>query len=40
MKKKKNLKKYYDKVWSLVTSGEIQLELDLHFTQNGQNVCC
>lgn len=22
---------YYDKVWSLVTSGEIKLELDLHF---------
>jgi hypothetical protein len=32
---KDELKKYYDKVWSLVTSGEIQLELDLHFTQNG-----
>ena len=26
------LKKYYDKVWNLVTSGEIQLECDLHFT--------
>lgn len=25
------LKRYYDKVWGLVTSGEIQLELDLHF---------
>lgn len=25
------LKRYYSKVWSLVTSGEIQLELDLHF---------
>lgn len=23
--------KYYDKVWGLVMSGEIQLELDLHF---------
>jgi hypothetical protein len=32
---KDELKKYYDKVWSLVTSGEIQLELDLHFIQNG-----
>lgn len=32
---KEELIKYYDKVWSLVTSGEIQLELDLHFTQNG-----
>lgn len=29
---KKQLKKYYDKVWNLVTSGEIQLECDLHFT--------
>lgn len=28
---KKNLLDYYDKVWSLVTSGEIKLELDLHF---------
>ena len=27
------LKKYYDKVWGLVTSGEIQLECDLHFTE-------
>lgn len=26
------LRKYYDKVWNLVTSGEIQLECDLHFT--------
>lgn len=26
------LRKYYDKVWGLVTSGEIKLELDLHFT--------
>jgi len=32
---KDELKQYYNKVWSLVTSGEIQLELDLHFTQNG-----
>ena len=30
------LKKYYDKVWDLVSSGEIQLELDLHFTQHHQ----
>lgn len=29
---KEQLKKYYDKVWNLVTSGEIQLECDLHFT--------
>jgi len=28
---KVQLIKYYDKVWSLVLSGEIQLELDLHF---------
>jgi len=30
---KRQLKKYYEKVWSLVTSGEIKLELDLHFEQ-------
>lgn len=34
--KKQELKSYYDKVWSLVTSGEIQLELDLHFISNEQ----
>lgn len=28
---RKELLKYYDKVWHLVTSGEIKLELDLHF---------
>ncbi len=28
---KTQLISYYDKVWSLVTSGEIKLELDLHF---------
>lgn len=28
---KEQLQKYYDKVWGLVTSGEIQLECDLHF---------
>ena len=33
---KQELKKYYDKVWDLVSSGEIQLELDLHFTQHHQ----
>jgi hypothetical protein len=33
---KQELKAYYDKVWSLVTSGEIQLELDLHFVYNDQ----
>lgn len=35
-KQKKELKKYYNKVWSLVTSGEIKLELDLHFEQNDE----
>jgi hypothetical protein len=34
--KRQELKKYYDKVWSLVSSGEIQLELDLHFSYNDQ----
>jgi len=29
---KVRLRKYYDKVWNLVTSGEIKLECDLHFT--------
>jgi hypothetical protein len=33
---KQELKRYYDKVWSLVSSGEIQLELDLHFSHNEQ----
>ncbi len=28
---KNELLRYYDKVWTLVTSGEIKLELDLHF---------
>jgi len=28
---KDELKKYYQKVWTLVTSGEVKLELDLHF---------
>lgn len=32
MKQKEQLKLYYNKVWGLVTSGEIQLECDLHFT--------
>ena len=31
---KAELKQYYGKVWTLVTSGEIKLELDLHFAQN------
>jgi hypothetical protein len=33
---KEELKKYYQKVWILVTSGEIKLELDLHF-ENRKN---
>jgi hypothetical protein len=30
------LKKYYVKVWDMVASGEIKLELDLHFKQNNK----
>ena len=33
---KEQLIKYYNKVWSLVMSGEIQLELDLHFIFEGK----
>jgi hypothetical protein len=33
---KQELKSYYGKVWSMVTSGEIQLELDLHFIHHEQ----
>lgn len=33
---KEQLKRYYSKVWGLVTSGEIKLELDLHFIYNNQ----
>ena len=33
---KRELIKYYDKVWGLVTSGEVQLELDLHFAHKKQ----
>lgn len=33
---KADLKSYYSKVWALVTSGEINLQLDLHFEQGGQ----
>ena len=32
------LKDYYDKVWRMVGSGEIQLELDLHFIHNNQKI--
>lgn len=31
---KTDLKQYYNKVWALVTSGEIKLELDCHFQDN------
>ena len=31
-REKARLMRYYDKVWGLVTSGDIQLECDLHFT--------
>lgn len=31
---KNELKSYYRKIWSLVSSGEIKLELDLHFIYN------
>jgi len=34
---KKQLLEYYYKVWSLVTSGEIKLELDLHFKVGDYN---
>ena len=33
---KKELLNYYEKVWLLVSSGEIKLELDLHFTDQGK----
>ena len=36
IEQKCTLKTYYDKVWTLVTSGEIQLELDLHFRHQNQ----
>ena len=32
---KEQLLRYYDQVWHLVTSGEIKLELDLHFSIEG-----
>lgn len=37
--KKEELKNYYQKVWKLVASGEIKLELDLHFiSEEGKKV--
>lgn len=35
---KRDLIDYYNKVWSLVDSGEINLELDLHFEVAGEKV--
>lgn len=35
-KQKQELKSYYRKVWAMVTSGEIKLQLDLHFIQDGK----
>jgi hypothetical protein len=35
---KQELKRYYNKVWGLVTSGEIKLELDLHFKINDEKI--
>jgi hypothetical protein len=35
---KGELLEYYEKVWSLVDSGEINLELDLHFEMKGQKI--
>jgi hypothetical protein len=36
--RKRELLEYYEKVWSLVDSGEINLELDLHFEVKGQRI--
>lgn len=33
-KEKEELRRYYQKTWLLVTSGEIKLELDLHFEED------
>lgn len=35
---KESLLRYYDQVWQLVASGEINLELDLHLEINGSRV--
>jgi hypothetical protein len=35
---KQELHQYYAKVWMLVDSGEISLELDLHFEQDSQKI--
>ncbi len=36
---KEELKTYYEKVWTLVDSGEINLELDLHVVKDGTKIC-
>jgi hypothetical protein len=33
---KRELRRYYDKVWRLVNSGAVKLELDLHFEKGGK----
>ncbi|WP_152563812.1 hypothetical protein [Actinomadura welshii] len=35
---KEELNHYYNKVWMLVDSGEVNLELDMHFKQDGQKI--
>jgi len=35
---KKELKRYYNKVWNLVAVGAIKLELDLHFELNDEKI--
>jgi len=35
---KADLRKCYDKVWSMVDAGQIKLELDLHFISEGQKI--
>ncbi len=32
------LKTYYDKVWSMIDAGQVQLELDLHFINDDQKI--
>ena len=36
--KEGELRGYYDKIWLFVDSGQIKLDLDLHFEQSGQKV--
>lgn len=37
---KRILKYYYSIPWRMLDSGNIKLELDLHFRQNGQDYNC